>query len=329
MTPKTWLRLLLIVVLGLSMGYEVAAKEPIFVRWLLVDDPGDATILDYWERFGRGELSPAETVDLGTMLFYRGYPKDAVRVFHAAVDADRTLYEAWFRIGLVEHQQGNLRKARVAYKRCLDLLTGHGWCNFYLGLLEEQEGNAETAMEHYTRAFRVAPELADRNVNPEVASSELSLGAWLKIAHEQAFTKDLPMPYLEPRAVQSTRSAVMQQISGSDQAGETAPAEAPPAPVGEPAAATGAGPEEPRSSAPMPLAPASGHGSGGAGQGAKGMEHQGPGTQGRAPKPRGPRATPTPVPDDDVPYGGPAKSDDLPYGLPNTRGVSPEAYPGF
>ena len=51
---------------------ERGPDDPVFVRWLEPQDPQDQTILDYWRRFTAGELSPNETVDLGTMLFHRG-----------------------------------------------------------------------------------------------------------------------------------------------------------------------------------------------------------------------------------------------------------------
>ena len=126
------------VVFGVSASLVASAGEPMFVRWLVADDPGDEAIREYWERAERDELDAPALVDLGTMLFYRGYPKDAVRMYKRALDLDKDLYEAWFRIGLVEHSEGRLDNARQAYKRCLKKLTGHGWCNFYLGLLEEQ-----------------------------------------------------------------------------------------------------------------------------------------------------------------------------------------------
>ena len=84
------------------------ADQPIFVKWLVVDDPGDETIREYWQKAERGELEAPALVDLGTMLFYRGYPKDAVRYFQRALKLDKNLYEAWFRIGLVEHREGRL-----------------------------------------------------------------------------------------------------------------------------------------------------------------------------------------------------------------------------
>ncbi len=337
MAPKIWLRLLLIVPLGLSIGYEVAAKEPIFVQWLLADDPGDATILVYWERYDRGELSPSEKIDLGTMLYYRGYPKDAVRVFDSALDDDKELYEAWFRIGLVEHQQGNHRKARIAYKKSLDILKGQGWCNFYLGLLEEQEGNAKSAMSYYTNAFRVAPELANPDINPEVVSSDLSLGAWLKLTHERAFQNDLPMPFLEPNEVKKTMSVATDLVKAGDLSdntdepdGSSVPAEALPQVNGEATGRAAPAAVAPPGSGPVPLAAAS-TSSAGADSKQQGKTETKPGSNGRPPTPRKQAAdpTPTPTPKDDIPYGVPESSDDLPYGLPSTRAVSPEAHPGF
>ena len=53
---------------------DAVAGEPMFMRWLVSGDSGDETIRVYWEREERGELSPNERVDLGTMLFHRGYP---------------------------------------------------------------------------------------------------------------------------------------------------------------------------------------------------------------------------------------------------------------
>ena len=68
--------LLFVVVAILALSAAVASTdEPMFVRWLVMDDPGDETIRNYWERAERDELDPPALVDLGTMLFYRGYPK--------------------------------------------------------------------------------------------------------------------------------------------------------------------------------------------------------------------------------------------------------------
>jgi hypothetical protein len=189
----------------LLLVVEVAANDPIFVKWLVVDDPGDETIRHYWQRAEAGELGPNELVDLGTMLFYRGYPNDAITYFREALKLEPEASEPWFRIGLVEHREGDLSGARSAYKKCLKRQSGHGWANFYLGLLEEQTGDAKSAMEHFQQAFKYAPELADPKVNPEILSSRLQLGAQVRHFDGERFEKSLPMRYMEPAEVRKVR----------------------------------------------------------------------------------------------------------------------------
>ncbi len=185
---------------------ERAPGDPIFVKWLRPDDPQDRVILDYWRRAARQELTANELVDLGTMLFHRGYPKDAVRCYRDALDIDPKLYEAWFRIGMVKHRGNEFEDARHAYNRCLKLLVGHGWCNFYLGLLEEQTGHPSEALDHYRRAFKVAPELADPDVNPELLYSDLYVGAALALREQRRFADVAPLRYLDPKQVAAVRS---------------------------------------------------------------------------------------------------------------------------
>ena len=182
----------------LMLVFEVAANDPIFVKWLVMDDPGDETIRIYWQRAEAGELDAEELVDLGTMLFYRGWPNDAVTYFRQALDLDPELSDAWFRIGLVEHHSGDLSAARSAYKKCLKKQSGHAWANFYLGLLEEQTGEGKSAMQHFEMAFKHAPELANPKVNPEILSSRLQLGAQVRHFDGERFEGNMPMPFMAP-----------------------------------------------------------------------------------------------------------------------------------
>jgi tetratricopeptide (TPR) repeat protein len=191
----------LVSVEGAQEAADRGPKDPAFVSWLRPDDPNDQTILYYWERAQTGQSDAEELLDLGTMLFHRGYPDDAVQIYRRALDSDSGLYEAWFRIGFVKHRQGEVDAARQAYKRCLKRRPGHGWCNFYLGLLEEQTGHPSKALDHYRQAFTHAPELADPAHNPEVLSSELSLGAALVRNEQERFSTVSPMSYLRPNRV--------------------------------------------------------------------------------------------------------------------------------
>ncbi len=91
--------------------------EPTFPSWLVAGDPEDHTIRYYWERADRGELDAESLVDLGTLIFDRGHPDEAIDFYRQALKVDSQMYEAWFRIGLVEHNRGDLDNAEQAYSR--------------------------------------------------------------------------------------------------------------------------------------------------------------------------------------------------------------------
>ncbi len=175
--------------------------HPAFMSSMRPENPDDQTILNYWERAQTDQLTAEELVDLGTMLFRRGFPDDAVTSYRRALEIDSGLYEAWFRIGFVKHRGGDVDAARHAYKKCLKRRPGHGWCHCYLGLLEEQTRQPSKALEHYQQAFEHAPELADPAYNPEVLSSKLSLGATLLHSDQERFAAVSPMTYLRPARV--------------------------------------------------------------------------------------------------------------------------------
>ena len=300
--------------LGLALDAAAAdpesgePKPPVYVRWLVPGDPGDETIREYWERSQRGELSPAGLVDLGTMLFERGYPKDALEMYREALHRDKSLYEAWLRIGVVEHRAREYEDARHAYNKCLDLMSGHGWCNFYLGLLEEQTGHPTKALEHFERAYEHAPGLADPKVNPEVLQSKLQFGAAVKQSSEARFTVAAPLAFLEPKHVQEVRQQYLPTPTPSPT--PTATPVATPTPLA-------------RSTVrPSPVASPRGGATGAAGA----DEGAAPPSRVRPRRPSGtaPRPTPGPV-DESSPYGVRRPSDSSGTVGGGVRSVSPEA----
>lgn len=312
----------ILIVLGLCWVVQGRANEPVFLQWLAPDDPGDMTIRAYWDEYSADKLSPAEIVDLGTMLFSRGYPRDAERLYRDAIKRDKKLYEAWFRLGLVEHQQGNRSAARKAYHRCLKIFKGHGWCNFYLGLLEEQDHHAKEAMKYFKKAFRYAPVLGDEKINPELRNSDLAVGAWLEHSREQDFQDSLPMSWLAPEKMKKVRKTV------SAEARKSAKLKAPPVvkleeaspekKVKKPATELRkiekikvekptSAPEAVIRKTPPKRRTITG--------GKKGV--------------RSPAQRPTPRPTPRPPTTKPEGQKELPFGIPGDHGVSSDGYPGF
>ena len=180
--------------------------EPIFLHWLNPKIPGDRVILEYWSKVKAHKASPAEMLDLGTMLYKHGFSRDAVRIYHRTGKAYPTLAEPWFLAGLVEHEGNHLKAARRNYKRCLKILTGNGWCNFYMGLVDEQLGHPFDAMHFYDQAFRFDPDLANPKVNPEVLKSKLQLGAFVRRLNQEQFASNMPMKYYEPHRLHVFKS---------------------------------------------------------------------------------------------------------------------------
>lgn len=217
-------------------------EQPIFVHWLIPGNAHDETLAVYWRSAEAGELDAPGYVDLATMLFDKGFPKDAIRMYERALELDPEMAEAWFRIGVVEHREGDLRAASKAYHKCLKILTGHGWCNFYLGLLEEQTGKVSEAIYHYRRAFKFAPDLADPAVNPELLYSRLQLAGQLQNQERTRFGEDLPLGYLQPERVAAIEAQFMPTPTPPPEAASDVSLGPPPTPTPVPLRSSTSGP---------------------------------------------------------------------------------------
>lgn len=245
----------LAVIFGSAVGAGSTSDESDLPGWLVAGDPVDETIRVFWERADRGELDADSLVDLGTLIFDRGHPDEAIGFYRQALKVDSGMYEAWFRIGLVEHTRGDLDNAEQAYSRVLKKRPGHAWCNFYYGLLQEQLGHPSKAMKHYEQAFIEAPRLADPAFNPEVMSSRLALGAQLRTYDLDRFEEQMPMRLLRPDLVKEVlRTYEPEPVAGPpaipEPEGQETEVTTPP-PVAQPTPAATA-----PTSAPRPAPPA-------------------------------------------------------------------------
>ncbi len=135
--------------------------------------------------------------ELGQLLREKGFPKDSETEFERAVNADPTLFSAWYNLGLVREARGDYPGARWAYLRTLHYRKGHSAALFQMGLMEEQRHNSDQAVAYYAKAFQINPTLLDVRVNPRILDSKLIGLAMLKMyptQHAKESTQFEPTP---------------------------------------------------------------------------------------------------------------------------------------
>ena len=135
--------------------------------------------------------------ELGQLLREKGFPKDSETEFERAVNADPTLFSAWYNLGLVRQARGDYPGARWAYLRTLHYRKGHSAALFQMGLMEEQSHHTQEAVSYYAKAFQINPTLLDVRVNPRILDSKLIGLAMLKmypIQHAKESTQFEPTP---------------------------------------------------------------------------------------------------------------------------------------
>jgi tetratricopeptide (TPR) repeat protein len=160
-------------------------------------NPLDAQILDTIAALRLNPRSAPLHNQLGQLLREKGFPKDSETEFERAVNADPTLFSAWYNLGLVRQAQGDYPGAKFAYLRTLHYRKGHSAALFQLGLMAEQSHNTDQAVAYYAKAFAINPTLLDVRVNPRILDTRLTGLALLKlypIQHAKESTQFEPTP---------------------------------------------------------------------------------------------------------------------------------------
>ena len=160
-------------------------------------NPLDAQILNTIAALRVNPRSAQLHNQLGQLLREKGFPKDSETEFERAVDADPTLFSAWYNLGLVRQARGDYPGALFAYHRTLHYRKGHSAALFQLGLMEEQRHNTDQAVAYYAKAYSINPTLLDVRVNPRIIDSKLTGLALLTlypIQHAKDSTQFEPTP---------------------------------------------------------------------------------------------------------------------------------------
>lgn len=173
-------------------------EHKLFIEQFLdARDPLDAKIESTIAALRANPKSAPLHNQLGQLLREKGFPKDSETEFERAVNADPTLFSAWYNLGLVREARGDYPGARWAYLRTLHYRKGHSAALFQMGLMEEQRHNTDEAVRYYAKALQINPTLLDVRVNPRVVDSKLMGLAMLKlypIQHAKESTQFEPTP---------------------------------------------------------------------------------------------------------------------------------------
>jgi len=173
-------------------------EHKLFIEQFLdARDPLDARIENTIAALRANPRSAPLHNELGQLLREKGFPKDSEMEFERAVNADPTLFSAWYNLGLVREARGDYAGARWAYLRTLHYRKGHSAALFQMGLMEEQSHHTDQAVAYFAKAFQINPTLLDVRVNPRLLDSKLVGLAMLKMyptQHAKESTQFEPTP---------------------------------------------------------------------------------------------------------------------------------------
>jgi tetratricopeptide (TPR) repeat protein len=134
--------------------------------------------------------------DLGNLLQMAGNAAEAEEAYRRALELDPERPSARFNLALLLQQRGELRAALRQYRQVVEQQPRHAWAHFQIGTVLEAWGHDESAIAAYADAFRLDPQLAFPEVNPQVIDSALVTQAMLR-AYRTTEPEMLPPPIYE------------------------------------------------------------------------------------------------------------------------------------
>jgi hypothetical protein len=154
--------------------------------------PHHAAILDTLARIEKDPSDAQLHNDLGCLIAWDGFWRDALRSFDTAADLAPKDSRPWFNGGLVEALRGNWRGARSRFRKAVKVDPGNWPAWWMLGLSEESLGNRNAAVSAYSRSLRVDTSLFDPKVNPFAVASRLKAQVLLETYSRRRVDAALP-----------------------------------------------------------------------------------------------------------------------------------------
>jgi Tetratricopeptide repeat len=129
---------------------------------------------------------PAVFNDLGNLFLLAHQPEEAEQAYRKAVALDPKRVSSLFNLGLLLQKRGERKQALDFYHQVVDAQPEHAWAHYQIGALYEAGGQTAKAVDEYARAFSFDPQLAFREVNPQIVDSKLVTQAMLQ-AYRQGY----------------------------------------------------------------------------------------------------------------------------------------------
>ena len=154
--------------------------------------PHHRAILDTVEKLKSEPQNASLHNDLGCLVAWDGFWRDALREFSEAEDLDEHDSRPSFNSGLVRAWKSEWGGAARSFRRAVKRDPGNWAAWWMLGFAEEQQGNVESAVDAYKTSLRVDTSLFDVRVNPFAAQSKLKARALLETYEKRMVRANLP-----------------------------------------------------------------------------------------------------------------------------------------
>jgi len=308
---------------ALLLAAGPGAGKDVYKAFLSPEVPHHRAIQEILAQIEINPLDASLFNDLGCLVAWDGFWRDALRNFETAAKLDPGDTRPLFNAGIVYAYKGEWGNARSSFQKAVKRGPGNwaGW--WMLGYAEEQLGNTQSALEAYKTSLRMDTSLFDVRKNPFAANSRLKAMV-LTATYDKRLAR-AAMPRAEEFSDAGRIAALLQPSKAAPQTAASAGPEAPPSATGpiitnvpaasSPARTGNVTPAPPRPNRP-PFAPAGETGSPAGTAPADGTSRRLPGPGGFEPAPAAPR-----------PAGAPPSVPGAPQTVPGVPQTAPSAPP--
>jgi hypothetical protein len=187
-----------------------AAGKDVYKAFLSPEVPHHRAIKEILAQIDANPLDASLFNDLGCLVAWDGFWRDALRNFETAAKLDKGDTRPVYNSGIVYAYKGEWGNAKSAFSKAVKRGPGNwaGW--WMLGYAEEQLGNQAAAIDAYKTSLRMDTSLFDVKKNPFAANSRLKTIA-LTATYDKRLVR-AAMPKAEEFADMDRIAALLQPI---------------------------------------------------------------------------------------------------------------------